>query len=199
MLQHWIPHSLIHRVIYNFEHKSLISTLCWYIKWCLNETSRERTENQFLKAMNTDHWCLTCLTVFSRPWSYCQSTDDDAYNSYNTILGNPINAVCFVDLGLWTSLLAPVEWFWALVNSCKCEGVFKWIIQATVHVAWFKQCRTKILFKFDLGFLQNNCVPYVWWIPLKSCQDLRRAVQKSCQRPHFLLNLDQNRQLQQAQ
>lgn len=29
---------------------------------------------------------------------------DDAYNSYNTILGNPINVVCFVALGLWTSL-----------------------------------------------------------------------------------------------
>lgn len=28
---------------------------------------------------------------------------DDAYNSYNTILRNPIN-VCFVALGLWTSL-----------------------------------------------------------------------------------------------
>lgn len=29
---------------------------------------------------------------------------DDAYNSYNTILGNPINVVRFVALGLWTSL-----------------------------------------------------------------------------------------------
>lgn len=39
---------------------------------------------------------------------------DDAYNSYNTILGNPIKVVCFVALGLWAFLgpLAPVEQFW---------------------------------------------------------------------------------------
>lgn len=41
--------------------------------------------------------------------------------------------------------------------------------------------------------VQNNCETYVWWIPLKSCQDLRGAVQKSCQRrSHFLLNHDHN-------
>lgn len=38
--------------------------------------------------------------------------------------------------------------------------------------------------------VQNNCESDVWRIPLKSCQDLRRAVQKSCQRTHFLLNHD---------
>ncbi len=36
---------------------------------------------------------------------------DDAYNSYNTILGNAINVVCFVALGLWASLglFGPVD------------------------------------------------------------------------------------------
>lgn len=56
--------------------------------------------------------------------SYCDSTDD-AYNSNNAILGNPINLVCSVALGLWSSLLAPVEWFWDLLISYKCEDVSK--------------------------------------------------------------------------
>lgn len=58
------------------------------------------------------------LTVFSRPRSYCNSTDD-AYNSNNAFPRNSIYLVCSVALQLWSSLLASVEWFNSFPTNVK--------------------------------------------------------------------------------
>ncbi len=65
---------------------------------------------------------------------------DDAYNSYNTILGNAINVVCFVALGIF----GPVWARWLLWNSSqdllylKKLSVFREL--STSQIVWSIVC-----------------------------------------------------------